>query len=792
VSASQAAFIGFTEEGPINEPIVVTSWPDFEDKCGSFTPVSLTPTHAYHFFAEGGTTAQIVRVVGEGAADGETASGDPVVTESLTTVPVFDGTTTDFTVEAANALGAVPVAPGSVALTTAAGSGSENFSDNGDGTLTGTGGGTGTVDYQTGDITLSYAVGPDGGLTLDADYREAVFTFRMKWPGDVASEYSVVISGDPLFEDEVAATFSRYVLVLRRTRDGVVSLVEQYESLVFDDATHNNYVASVVNDDLNGSKVITCIPEGENTAPAVLSGESVAAEVLAPAENYDGIRRAFSFTFARGVSPTTLLASFALAENDLVVGAGDGTDSPVIALPGAPVQLEEVSFTVSVPQTTASPASEVFTSDGNGTGTLTGDAGGAGTIDPLTGAVTVTMGGGDTSLSAANITAAYRYEPHVLIDDGVGGVSIQTGGDGPTHWTLDNTGSNSIAYGTPENAAVMQLTWRNTITPTRGPTDSPVTLTSTADYFAKASVSEVAYVMVGGADGAAITRANVSAASLAGAKEGLYALNKTDDVLGVNIPDFETDPLVSTDLLAYVDTRNDRFAVISVPAGLGVQDAISYKKTTLNKNTNRAAMYYPHVKITDPITGFSVDVPAGGHVLGIYARTDAARNVAKAPAGTDDGVLRTAIGIERLMANEDIGQLNPNHICCLADDKQKGRVVWGARTLEQGGEFPYIQMRRLFMFMEKSIEIAMYRYVFESNTVQLRGQIISEIDTFMLGLFNSTHFSGESPADAYYVVDKTTSTDVALGVINIEVGAAPTRPAEFISVTFRQKQLSNA
>jgi len=232
--------------------------------------------------------------------------------------------------------------------------------------------------------------------------------------------------------------------------------------------------------------------------------------------------------------------------------------------------------------------------------------------------------------------------------------------------------------------------------------------------------------------------------------------------------------------------------VVSVPKGASVQQAISYKKTTLNKNTKTGAIYYPHVKISDPITGRAVDVPAGGHVLGIYARTDATRNVSKAPAGTEDGVIRTAIGIERLMGDDDIGQLNPNHICCLADDPQKGRVLWGARTLEQGGEFPYIQMVRLFMFMEVSVYSAMFRYVFESNTALLRAKIVTQIENFMLGLFNSNHFAGATPAESYYVVDRTTTTDVELGIIAIEVGAAPNRPAEFIGVTFRQKQLSNA
>ena len=298
--------------------------------------------------------------------------------------------------------------------------------------------------------------------------------------------------------------------------------------------------------------------------------------------------------------------------------------------------------------------------------------------------------------------------------------------------------------------------------------------------------------ITGGTDGAAITRSNISAAALAGSQRGLYALDKTDDLLQIVIPDFETDATVSGDLIDYADTRKDRFAIVSVPEGFSIQEAKNYKTVTLNKSSNRAAIYYPHVKIIDPVTEKAVNVPPGGHVAGIYARTDSDRNVAKAPAGVTDGAIRFAVGLERKLTFPECGSLNLVNINCLLDNDTVGRVVWGARTMESVGEFPYIQMRRLFMFVEKSVFNSTQIHVFESNTPSLRARIKLQLESFLLGLFNTNHFSGSSPSDGFYVVDKTSTDDVTKGIVRFEVGLAPTRPAEFISFEFKSKTLEAA
>lgn len=800
-STSTAAFIGGTREGAIDDPIDTFGFPDFETKFGTFTAASSLPTSVFNYYKNGGTRAVIVRVVADDAADAACCLTESVTDESLTPDPAF-GAPSTYLFVGANALVQTPVNPGSVTVDTDSGTG-EQWTDNGDGTLTNGVTGTGTIDYATGDMTLTFDA-PPGSVSATVSYDYQTFCFDLKWPGVAGNEYTVVVTGDPLFLDNATASFSRFVVEVQRTdaTTQIVDVRETFSELVFDDPTSGAYVVTVMNDDLNGSNLINVVATGNNENPSALAGAQVSAEVLVETPAYDGAEKAFTYALANPVNITTLEASFTLVENGGVpltptniLGQGDGTDSPTIVIPGSPIAIaDDATFAILIPQSTADPLFETFTlaTPGDGSGTLTGDSSSTGTVNFATGAVTVDMSpSGDTSLSApvgSDIVGSYTYEPHVIVDNGSGAVAIQAGGSGPGIWELDANGTNTIDYAT----GVMALTWRKTTNPLLGPSDAPLAVTQTVDYYSQSASSTVNCPFTGGLDGSPIGRSNVTAAALAGDQRGLFALDKTEELLQVDIPDFESDPLVSSDLIDYCDGRQDRFAIISVPLGLDTSAAITYKTTTLNKSSNRAAIYYPHIKITDPVTNKAVDFPPGGHIAGIYARTDVNRNVSKAPAGTVDGAIRFSLGLERILTFTESGQLNLNNVNALMDDPSIGRVVWGARTLETVGEFRYIQMRRLFMFVEKSVFNSTQVYVFESNTPSLRAQIKAQIETFLLGLFNANFFSGSTPADAFFVVDKTTDADVVKGIVRMEVGMAPTRPAEFISFTFQQKTVENA
>jgi hypothetical protein len=387
--------------------------------------------------------------------------------------------------------------------------------------------------------------------------------------------------------------------------------------------------------------------------------------------------------------------------------------------------------------------------------------------------------------SAIAATSAYALGTVLIADDGDGNI-VDLGTGTAVALELDtNAATNGINYTT----GVLSATWIFTDNPSRGPASASA---QTATYYTQAAVASATLSLSGGADGSALTRSVVSAPALSADAKGLYALNRVEEILNICIPDFETDPIVSGDLIDYCETRKDRFCVVSVPQGLDNNQAVNYKRQTLAKNSSRAAIYYPHIRIIDPVTENEVLQPAGGHMLGILARTDSVANVSTAPAGTTRGALSFSVGLEFKMTPEQAGVTNQACVNNLVDFPYTGRVVWGARTLQVNGEFPYIQMRRLFIYLEKSIFNSTQQFVFENNGAALQARVRVTVEAFLLNLYNAGYFSGNTPAQAFFVVCDSTNNPperVAQGILTCDIGVAPTRPAEFIVFRFQQKAL---
>lgn len=206
-----------------------------------------------------------------------------------------------------------------------------------------------------------------------------------------------------------------------------------------------------------------------------------------------------------------------------------------------------------------------------------------------------------------------------------------------------------------------------------------------------------------------------------------------------------------------------------------------------------AALYYPLIEKPDPLKENQVDtfVPCGT-IAGIMARTDTARGVWKSPAGIDAAMN----GVKSLQAQlNDIenGKLNQLGINCLRTFPITGHVVWGARTLrgadQLADEYKYIAVRRTALFIEESLYRGTKWVVFEPNDEPLWGQIRLNIGAFMHNLFRQGAFQGKTPKEAYLVkCDKetTTQTDINLGIVNIVVGFAPLKPAEFVIIKIQQ------
>jgi phage tail sheath protein FI len=192
------------------------------------------------------------------------------------------------------------------------------------------------------------------------------------------------------------------------------------------------------------------------------------------------------------------------------------------------------------------------------------------------------------------------------------------------------------------------------------------------------------------------------------------------------------------------------------------------------------ALYYPWVRVADPAAGRDLLVPPSGFICGIYARVDLNRGVWKAPANE---VLRIATGLERDITSSEQTRLNPAHVNCLRQIPGRGFRVMGARTLSTDPEWKYVNVRRLLLFLESSIEAGIKWAVFEPNGDQLWTNVRRSVEDFLQSQWRDGALVGSRPNEAFFVrCDRTTMTqeDLNDGRLVCLVGVAPIRPAEFV------------
>ena len=307
-----------------------------------------------------------------------------------------------------------------------------------------------------------------------------------------------------------------------------------------------------------------------------------------------------------------------------------------------------------------------------------------------------------------------------------------------------------------------------------------------------------------GADnGAAITDANITGTQAG--KTGMYSLLKTDIFNMLVFPplalaDAPNDPtLVSAGVLSEgLNLCLERRAMLIVDAPANwdtISQAVAGAASppVTGDGARNAAIYFPYLRVPDPVqAGRKIDVPPAGAVAGVYARTDVARGVWKAPAGIDAS-LNGVPELSLAMTDPENGRLNPLGVNCLRSFPIVGRVVWGARTLRGAdalaNEWKYVPVRRLALFIEESLFRGTKWVVFEPNDEPLWAQIRLNVGAFMQNLFRQGAFQGSSPKDAYFVKcdkDTTTQNHINLGIVNILVGFAPLKPAEFVIIKLQQ------
>jgi len=272
--------------------------------------------------------------------------------------------------------------------------------------------------------------------------------------------------------------------------------------------------------------------------------------------------------------------------------------------------------------------------------------------------------------------------------------------------------------------------------------------------------------------------------------DALDTLRAIDDVNTVAVPDRPTRGgesmlAVQQAVIAHCEIQADRFAVLDSDPGVPLFGAgsIETQRAGLSSTRGYAALYYPWLRTQSASGGPLVSVPPSGHICGVYARSDQNRGVHKAPANE---ILNDALGVERRMSLIDQGQLNLQGINVVQVFQEAGRpIVWGARTTATDTNWNYVNIRRLFLFLEESIQEGIRWAVFEPNNLELWQKLKRTIGDFLERAWRDGALFGAKPEEAFYVrIDEVLNpfSEQQLGRLNIEIGVRPTYPAEFIIV----------
>ncbi|HEX5213714.1 MAG TPA: phage tail sheath C-terminal domain-containing protein [Pseudolabrys sp.] len=285
---------------------------------------------------------------------------------------------------------------------------------------------------------------------------------------------------------------------------------------------------------------------------------------------------------------------------------------------------------------------------------------------------------------------------------------------------------------------------------------------------------------------------DISAPALAGKQQGLWALDKGDMFNLLCIPPFapagEIGRQTREAAAKYCETHRALFIADPPAAWTSAAEAEAGIDSFMTR-TAYAAVYFPKLRVLDPLQkGAVAEFAPCGAVAGIMARTDAAQGVWRPPAGST-AVLKGVDGLAVALTDAEMQTLNPLGINCLRDLPGYGRTVWGARTLSDDPDDRYVQVRRLASFIEESISYGIKWAAFEPNGEPLWAELRASVGGFLNNLYSDRALVGTTADDAYFVrCDATTTTqsDIDRGVVNIEVGFAPIRSAEFVILTIGQ------
>ena len=279
-----------------------------------------------------------------------------------------------------------------------------------------------------------------------------------------------------------------------------------------------------------------------------------------------------------------------------------------------------------------------------------------------------------------------------------------------------------------------------------------------------------------------------------GKRKGLTAFKGIDDISIIYAPNAYAVPGLVSSLISHCESLRYRFAILDAPQGSSDIACTSNKNLDPRSDspTDFAAFYYPWIKIINPETGMLQLMPPGGYVAGVYARSDTERGVHKAPANE---VVQGASDLEFQIMKGEQDVLNPRGVNVIRAFPGRGIRVWGARTLSSNTLWKYINVRRLFIYIEASIERGTQWVVFEPNDDRLWARVRATITQFLTGVWRSGALMGTTPEEAFFIkCDRSTMTqdDIDNGRLICIIGIAPVKPAEFVIFRIAQWQGGSA
>jgi phage tail sheath protein FI len=237
---------------------------------------------------------------------------------------------------------------------------------------------------------------------------------------------------------------------------------------------------------------------------------------------------------------------------------------------------------------------------------------------------------------------------------------------------------------------------------------------------------------------------------------------------------------VQTAMVDICTLTKDKVAILDTPPNLTPQDARDWRMNTTGFDSSYATMYYPWIEVMDPITNRKKFMPPSGHIAGVWARSDNTRGVHKAPANE---VVRGCEGLAYYLTKGEHDTLNPINLNCIRQFPGMGYRVWGARTLSSVSSWKYLNIRRLFNFVEKSIERGTQWVVFEPNDPSTWARLRRDVNAFLMGVWRNGALFGLTPEQAFFVkCDESLNPPESRreGKLIIEIGMAPVYPAEFV------------